>query len=144
MPLFVNETPILTESKKPISSAGRHERINCISRGSTLWGQLLLLRSPSGPRVSVLDSKQKSEGFSCCLYSRGTRNSSVSVRRELTVSLVLISISLPISQTASLDRSKKKSKQFHTPHSPHLKYHVVHRGLFTVNPLLSPPGGFFF
>ena len=103
----------------------------------------MLLRSPSGPRVSVLDSKQKSEGFSCCSYSRGARNSSVSVRRELTLSLVLISTSLPISQTASLDRSKK-SKQFHTTHSPHLNYHVVRRGLFTLNPLLSPPGSLFF
>ena len=30
------------------------------NQGSTLCGQLLLLRSLSGPRVSVLDSKQKS------------------------------------------------------------------------------------
>ena len=36
------------------------------------------------------------------------RNSRVFARRELTVLLVLISISLLISQSASLDRSKNK------------------------------------
>ena len=72
-----------------------------------------LLRSLSGLRVSVLDSKQKSAiGRDLAVaYCRGARNSMVSAKRELTVSLVLISISLPISQTAYLDRSKKKKKK---------------------------------
>ena len=45
----------------------------------------------------------------------------VSAKRELTVSLVLISISLLISQTAYLDRSKKKKKgSSFVPRTPHI------------------------
>ena len=44
----------------------------------------------------------------------------VSAKRELTVSLVLISISLPISQTAYLDRSKKKKVSIFVPRTPHI------------------------
>ena len=42
MPLFFNETPILKKKKKKKN------------QGSTVCDQLSILRSPSGPRVSVL------------------------------------------------------------------------------------------
>ena len=59
--------------------------------------QLRLLRTPSGPRVSVRSSRNLVQsnvcnsfffqGFSCCPYYRGVRNSEVSARRVLTVIL---------------------------------------------------------
>ena len=63
------------------------------------YSQLPLLRTPSGPRVSVLNRGSVISGiyfsqtfviffcrrFNYCPYYRGVRNSKVSARRELTV-----------------------------------------------------------
>ena len=90
-----------------IQQAIEKTKLNYITRKTLIlnmnsldeYSQLPLLRTPSGPRVSVLNSGSVISGiyfsqtsviyfcrrFNYCPYYRGARNSKVSARRELTV-----------------------------------------------------------